>query len=250
MVRRISGCTVTRWDKAQQYEQSYWRDVAETIVAGTADELTWYRINAEKYRDLILPHLRKAADKIDKVVEIGSGPVGVATFFELGTCYATDPLEEFYRANPTLSALRNRSVTYLKSAGETLPFADRDADVVIVENVLDHTRRPDVVLDEIRRILADDGVMFFKVNVRTPIGTWIHRVLSRLNIDKGHPHSYSENSIRATLMRHGFAIRYEHVDHYDAAREADRESDRLKDRLKSVLGLSQFWFTAVCWKAS
>src|SRR6266403_5141156 len=143
-----------RWRRAQAYESRYWRTVAAQIAAGAAEDLTWYPINARKYREAILPYLKKPIVNVGKVVEVGSGPVGIASYFGVGTCYATDPLDEFYRSIPRLSALRNEATTYLSSTGETLPFADGDVDVVIIENVLDHTRRPDIVLNEARRVLA------------------------------------------------------------------------------------------------
>lgn len=238
----------TRWDKAQEYEKAYWKGVAEKIAAGAGNRLSWYRNNAAKYKALILPHLRRPAETVDKVVEVGSGPIGLATFFDLGRRYAVDPLADFYAQYETLSDLRDPAVGYVATQGEKLPFGDAEADIVLIENVLDHTQRPDLVMEEIRRVLRPDGVLFFKVNIRTPVGTAIHRVLSKTNIDKGHPHSYSHGKIRRTLESHGFEIRWEHVDDHPTARRADWNSKRWKDRAKAILGISEFWYTAVCWK--
>jgi SAM-dependent methyltransferase len=246
----MSGATMaaTRWQKAQEYEKSYWRGVAKRIAEGAGSKLTWYRNNAEKYKKLIVPHLAIPEKDVGLVVEVGSGPIGIATFLDLGRRCAVDPLADFYAEFEALSHLRDPAVRYLATPGEELPFKDGEADVVVIENVLDHTRRPDLVMNEIRRVLKTDGVLFFKVNIRTPKGTAVHRVLSKLNIDKGHPHSYSRKSIRRTLESHGFDVRFEHVDDYATSRKADLASDRLKDRAKAWLGISEFWYTAVCRK--
>ncbi|HYC77471.1 MAG TPA: class I SAM-dependent methyltransferase [Planctomycetota bacterium] len=238
----------TRWEKAQEYEKAYWKGVAERIAKGVGNQLTWYRNNAAKYKQLVVPHLRTPPDRVGEVVEVGSGPIGIATFFDLGRRHAVDPLADYYAQYGELSNLRDRSVQYVATQGEKLPFPDLFADLVIIENVLDHTQRPDLVMEEIRRILKPDGTLFFKVNIRTPLGTKIHRVLSRTGIDKGHPHSYSHASIRRTLEHHGFEIRWEHVDDYATAKKNDLASKRGKDRMKGVLGISEFWYTAVCWK--
>jgi SAM-dependent methyltransferase len=239
---------VTRWEKAQEYEKAYWKGVAERIVAGVGNQLSWYRNNAAKYKGLILPYLRRPANEVEKVVEVGSGPIGLATYFDLGRRWAVDPLADFYAQYEALSHLRDPEVQYVSTQGEKLPFGDREIDLVLIENVLDHTQHPDRVMGEIRRALKDDGVLFFKVNIRTPIGTRIHRVLSRTNIDKGHPHSYSHASIRRALSEFGFDVRWEQVDDARAARRTDLASKRLKDRAKGWLGISEFWYTAVCWK--
>jgi hypothetical protein len=93
-------------------------------------------------------------------------------------------------------------------------------------------------------------LMFFKVNIRTRFGTRIHRVLSRLDIDQGHPHSFSADSMRAVLNHHGFTIRDEEIRDYRAVRRSDLSSSRLRDQLKGLVGVSQFWFTAVCYRSS
>lgn len=240
----------TRWGAAQDYERDYWKGVADRIASGAADQLTWYKDNAAAYRSQILSLLKWPAGDIRNVLEIGSGPIGIATFFDLGQCTAVDPLHDFYQSHPALAQLRNPDVRYLTGSGESLPFATGEVDIVIIENVLDHTKDPDRVLNEIHRVLRPDGVMFFRVNVRTPLGTAVHKLLSRLRIDRGHPHSYSADSIHRLLKSHDFQIQSEQVDSFSNAWKADLASSRAKDKVKAVLGVSEFWYTAWCYRGA
>jgi len=235
-----------RWAAAQAYERSFWKGLAERIASGAANQLTWYRLNAEAYRSQITPLIKWDGGQIRQVLEIGSGPIGIATFFGAGQCTAIDPLHDFYGADPGLAKLRNPDVRYLTGSGESLPFPDGGVDIVIIENVLDHTKDPDRVLAEIRRVLRPHGVLFFKVNVRTSFGTAVHKLLSGLRIDRGHPHSYSASSIHRLLASHGFQFKTEAVDPFRPAWLADLKSDRLKDKFKGILGVSEFWYTAIC----
>jgi ubiquinone/menaquinone biosynthesis C-methylase UbiE len=235
-----------RWAAAQDYERSFWKGLAERIASGAAEQLTWYRRNADAYRSQIFPLIKWPGAEIRQVLEIGSGPIGIATFFGVGQCTAIDPLHDFYGADAGLAKLRNPDVRYLTGSGESLPFPDGGVDIVIIENVLDHTKDPDRVLAEIRRVLRPHGILFFKVNVRTVFGTSVHRLLSTLRIDRGHPHSNSANSIHRLIASHGFQFRTETVDRFMPAWLADLKSDRLKDKFKGILGVSEFWYSAIC----
>lgn len=242
------GATVRRWGKAQQYEQSYWQKVADGIVSGASGQLTWYKNRAEQCEKAILPYMRNRPTGMAQVLEIGSGPIGIATYFGWGERFTVDPLEAFYSKNLVLSSLRNGSVKYMKGSGEALPFDDKKIALVIMDNVLDHTHNPHLVLNEVHRVLEERGVMFFRVNIRTRWGTSLHHLLELLSIDKGHPYSYSLASIGKTLMGHGFSIQKETVGDYINVRTADRKSKRFVDKVKGYTGLSEFWYSAVCLK--
>jgi len=69
-----------------------------------------------------------------------------------------------------------------------LPFGDEEFSLIIIDNVLDHTREPKKVLREIYRILKENGLMFFTVNIRTKWGAFLHSILAKLNIDKEDYH--------------------------------------------------------------
>ncbi len=243
------GATQDRWRQAQRYERRYWQQVADRIATGAAKNLTWYKHRAQTCAKALQPHLHDGAAKGGTVVEVGSGPVGIVTFFEWGTRFALDPLESFYASHSALSALRSSAVTYLEGSGEALPFGDGSVAVVIIDNVLDHTQDPDRVLSEIRRVLDARGALFFKVNIRTDFGTRFHGLLELATIDRGHPHSYSLHGIRRLLAAHGFEVHEETVGDYREVRAADRRSPRWVDRVKGYTGLSEFWYTAVCVKS-
>jgi ubiquinone/menaquinone biosynthesis C-methylase UbiE len=51
----------------------------------------------------------------------------------------------------------------LASTGESLPFPDESFDVVYSANVLEHTERPEVVLDEAFRVLRSGGTLHFEI---------------------------------------------------------------------------------------
>lgn len=236
-----------RWQKAQQYEQSYWEKLAERIAEGSTKQLTWYGWKAaemEKRLEGFIP----GAENTLKILEVGSGPIGIASFLKWGDRYTIDPLEDFYKNSQSLTLLRDSTVHYGKGTGEDLPFPDGLFSLVILDNVIDHVHAADRVLKEAGRVLSKNGSLYLAVNVHTNWGALLHSVLSKLHIDKGHPYTFTPNSIRDFIGKCGFMIQLESINDYLQARTQDRNSSYLKDKVKGFTGLSEFIYYAVCSK--
>lgn len=239
--------TSKRWNKAQEYERAYWKGVADQIAANAEKQLTWYSWKASEFEKK-LKHAKIAPGRNARILEVGSGPVGIVAYLKWGEKYALDPLSSYYGENPLLVKVRNKEVNYLTGQGEHIPFPDRHVSLVIIDNVLDHVDTPWAVLDEIRRVLSDSGHLYIELNIHTKWGFVLHRLLSKLSIDKGHPHSFTAPKIRNFLKAHGYDIVFESVNDYAQARDEDRRSKSLKARIKGYLGLSEFIYSAVCSK--
>jgi SAM-dependent methyltransferase len=233
--------TSDRWKRAQDYEAGYW-DRREKAAEVAAQAPAWYGWRAEQ----LAQHLREAgfaplADGSARILEVGSCPVGVARYFPARIRVAVDPLDRVYASNPGLAAHRSPEVTYVEGRGEALPCADAAFDLVIIENCIDHVQNMDAVMRELRRVLAPAGLLYLTVNCRAPMGYWVHRVLSRLRIDPGHPHTFTPERINRLFARHGYRVAHRwNQQEYAESRAADWRSASAKDRLKALLGVSEF----------
>jgi SAM-dependent methyltransferase len=235
----------TRWLKAQEYERAYWQRLGDSIEDGTTEQLDWYKWRAGQL-EALLASVSNSVPTTGKVLEIGSGPIGIVNFLDWGERYAIDPLEPFYRQRAPLVRLRNGGATYLPGNGERLPMADGSVSLVIIDNVIDHTYAPGKILQEISRVLAPAGQMYLCVNVHTNWGAVLHDVLAKLRIDKGHPYTFTSRTLRRLLARRGFTIVFEEVDSYEQAKRADRQSASATDRIKGYTGLSEFPHKVLC----
>jgi ubiquinone/menaquinone biosynthesis C-methylase UbiE len=119
---------------------------------------------------------------------------------------------------------------------------------VIGDNVSDHVYDPDAVLNEVIRVLKPGGFLYLIVNLRTRFGTYVHKILSRLLIDKGHPQSFDAYSIRKRIARFQFSILSESVSDSREARLRDMRSNLIKDKIKCYTGLSEYLYYALCQK--
>ncbi len=235
-----------RWHTAQQYERGYWEALATRIADGSVSQLDWYRWRAEQ----LVSRLRAIGlDALTggraRVIEVGSGPVGVVGFFPAAERVAVDPLESYYASNVTLGALRNRAVEYRQGSVEALPCESDGYDLAIMENCIDHVRDVRAGMRELKRVLGANGTLYLTVNCRTPWGFLAHRALSHLRIDAGHPHTFTPHRVQTLLRDHGFTTLHFEVGSYADARKEDLAARERRARIKGLLGISEFVVSAV-----
>jgi SAM-dependent methyltransferase len=231
--------------KAQEHEQVFWQRSAAEIEEGTRGELDWYDWRAGRLE----AHLASVANRRPRdgrVLEIGSGPIGIINSLDWGDRFAIDPLEDFYRQKPSLIKLRKPGSTYLQGTGERLPFPDGSFSLVIIDNVIDHTHAPALVLQEISRVLEASGHLYLSVNVHTRWGAFLHQVLADLHIDQRHPYTFTSQTLRRFLSQHRFTVLAEEIEDYWQVKRESLRSPSVKEKVKALSGLSEFQHHVVC----
>ena len=249
--RMIKIASNSRWNKAQSYEKSHWQSLADRIKKGNVD-LNWYDWNAKNLMEMVKKAISTDTPSFasSKVLEVGSGPIGIVSFLEAAERFAIDPLCDYFSSQSALVKHRNKDVIYKNAKGEDLPFEDSYFDLVIIENVIDHVQYADGVMTDLNRVLKSGALLYLRVNLHTAWGAILHEVVSRLRIDKGHPHTFTLANIRIFLKRHGFEILHDEWQDYRVCRRENLESASNRDRLKGLSGLSEFMFTSVSKKVS
>lgn len=121
-------------------------------------------------------------------IEIGAGPYpALAAAPRWRRAVAVDPLARRYVDEGLLTAAASH-VVYVHAPGERVPLPDCCADLVIIENALDHVRTPEAVVAEIDRLLVPGGLLWLLVDLSE------HR-------DEMHPHPFNESRVRSILSR-------------------------------------------------
>lgn len=206
VLERVAAIRVER-DKHRE-ELAYWRWLIKT-EAGRKSlfapfDVAFGRWQRDRLRELgEALGLEREGESIDRsidgwcseqsVVEIGAGPYpAVAAAPRWRRAVAIDPLARSYAEEGLLPAAANH-VTYLESPGEHIPLPGGFADLVIIENALDHVSDPALVLLEIRRLLREEGLLWLLVD------------LSNYS-DHMHPHPFNEQRARELLAAAGFEV--------------------------------------------
>ena len=238
-----------RWETAQKYERGFWEAQAEKLAVGESHDMRWYQWRA----DQLVTWLRKLGfqkltDGEAHALEVGSGPVGLLAYYRAAERVAVDPLNASYARNPVFAKERSSGVVYREGRGESLPVATAHYDLVVIENCIDQVKDVDAVMRELRRATTEDGVLYLTVNCRTRLGYYVHRMLSRLRLDPGHPHTFTGERVISFLRKYGFEIIDMRVDSYGKALREDVRGPGLRPRLKALLGVSEFLASVVARK--
>jgi SAM-dependent methyltransferase len=137
------------------------------------------------------------------VVEIGGGPFpAVAAAPRWRSAVAADPLAKAYIEEGLVPALGTGHITHLAASGEDVPLPACSADLLIIENALDHVTNPQAVVREGHRLLKPGGRI------------WVLVDLSDYR-DAMHPHPFNADRVRTLLRDAGFTIDHERTsDHH------------------------------------
>jgi SAM-dependent methyltransferase len=120
----------------------------------------------------------KVGDK--EVLEVGCG-----------TGYIQSVIEKYYGIDITIDYKSFIYKPFINGSADSLPFMDNTFDVVISHWVLEHIPNPQLMLDEIRRVLRPGGMIF--LIAAYSVDTWVSQGL--------HKRSYSDLTIKQKLIK-------------------------------------------------
>lgn len=199
-----------RWEDAQQTEVEFW----DAMIKEDHSVLRVLADNSEK-----APLLREVLPRVPQTaVEVGSGPFGLGIIGylpEIPFRVAMDPLPpsplDVTNLLRRYMQQRRSPIPYLVGLGEEIPLSTESMELVICCNVIDHTSKPDIILNEIRRILKPGGLFFFDVHTFSVLGlakwhTWTKYKRKDEFLVRSHPYRMFEPAVCRQLERHGFKL--------------------------------------------
>ena len=158
------------------------------------------------------PWYTKYLKKSDVVLDLGSGngqsSIKASRFAKKVVGLEIDKeLIKIAKKSAEIKKLKN--VTFLESDLERkLNLKNNSFDKVIFLDVLEHLVKRDQILQEIKRILKPEGLMFLGVpNSQTFWKKLQKRVGINYYSDPDHKAEFSENQIKHLLLKHKFKIR-------------------------------------------
>jgi SAM-dependent methyltransferase len=189
------------WSAAQAEELRTWKD----SISASPERLFRALASAAALDEF----MRSNRITYGRCVDVGIGPLGlgwVAAFGEGSPedLIGFDPLPRIESSTgiPALdefvSGLQDR-ITFVQGRAEDGLLPSGAFDLVVCDNVIDHTERPDDVLGECRRLVSEQGTLVFGVNVFSLVGyqkwnRYSRRVHAHDSNTVLHPHSYTEKT--------------------------------------------------------
>jgi ubiquinone/menaquinone biosynthesis C-methylase UbiE len=153
------------------------------------------------YLPLLLKHHPDITEDT-RILELCSGPVCTARLLDGGEKTYLDPMLDEYRRMYPGKLPKGK---FLALAAEKIPENDHSFDLILCINGLDHVLNPELVLNEIERLIKPSGTLLIGMPVfpapLTRLRYYCERFFSLLR-DEAHPYSYSLLALRRTLSRH------------------------------------------------
>ena len=168
----MEGARAHRAQRALERQLNYQRGKQEKLSARKLELVAAGELRARRLRAR-LSAIQPIEDEA-RVLEVGSGAHGHIFFFGVKDGVGVDPLADHYRE--LFPEWQNMART-LAVGGEDLPFPDASFDVVISDNVVDHALNPRRIVEQIARVLAPGGLLYFTVNVHHPFYNAVARSL-------------------------------------------------------------------------
>ena len=184
-----------RWNRAQTAEKKFW----------IMNRKRWSVQNPNNYWRGILAHgfnLDFGFFDGKSVLEVGCGPTGV--IFELDNTKFRVGLEPM-ELDDIISGTTKRSIVR-KGIGENMPFEDGSFDIAISFNALDHSSDPVKVVQEIRRVLKQDGELLLWVYILRKKYVSLRGLLNRF--DKPHPHHFTRDDLIRRVLDDYIEMQY------------------------------------------
>jgi len=201
------------WNAAQAEELRTWTD----SISVSPERLFRALASAAALNEFMRAH----GITYRRSVEIGIGPLGLgwAAVFGEGSpedLVGFDPLPRIDSSTgiPALDEFVSRlqqRVSYVQGRAEDGLQPSGSFDLVVCDNVIDHTERPERLLAECRRLVAPNGTLVFGVNVFSTLGyhKWVRYTRPRHPNSSNavlHPHSYTERTADLLVAANGWRV--------------------------------------------
>lgn len=103
-----------------------------------------------------------------------------------------------------------KNIKLVKADAHKIPFKDREFEVIICCEVLEHVEEPEVVIKEMRRVLKENGTLIVEIDT----SNWLFKLIWYFwtNLRKGvwrdsHVHSFSVEELKKLFVKNGLRIK-------------------------------------------
>jgi len=224
------------WHLAQEEELVFW-DKKRYEPARLIEAINDKYVLLMKIKTIYPQILKEPQDK-GKALEIGIGPLclGVVSLLEPAEKWeitGIDPLPRM--ALPKLpsyldgffSELYKKNMTYVHTPAEEFDNPINSFNLVICDNVLEHTYNPHRIISNIYNLLIPGGFLVLRENTLSHLGKWRKIIISNKYHDKAHPVFFTFQELINIINEKHYDIIYAQRDRYETVKRLCGKSRRI-----------------------
>lgn len=182
-----------RWILAQKFEVEEWKNQPNI----TENEFNESRRKYGTYLTELESQLGVQDDW--KILDVGCNATCVSGIIKKGSHYGIDPLADELNLQERVPNFEIKN-----ASGEEIPYQTETFDLVVCINVIDHTRDPKKVMEEIKRVIVKDGYLIISVYTYNRFICLMRIIAEQIpglrNI--GHPHTFSQKGFERLVDEH------------------------------------------------
>jgi SAM-dependent methyltransferase len=209
------------WNTAQQSEHGFWdtkRYDPSRLIYSIYDK---YGLMLQIER--ICPQILKERTGVRRVLEIGIGPLGFGMVSLLEPSHkweitGIDPLPRMELPElPSylksfLSELYMRTKNYVQTPAEDFNEPKNSFDLIICDNVLEHTFDPNKIINNTFNLLAPGGYLVLRENTLSHLSKVRKKICMRKYLDVAHPISFTYQELIDIINQNSYKTIYQQRD--------------------------------------
>lgn len=200
------------YEKTKEHEKCYWEKRATDDVAWIYDMYGNFPL-----AQLIQKH-KADFQGAEDILEIGCGGLGVGLLWMFPRANQRIGLDVLEISEPPSNEIplfrelvlcARRNVKYLRGSGESIPCEPNSLDLVVCNNVLDHTSNPENILCSVYLVLRKGGMFCLGVDCSSIFGYLYRKIKRRISGDETfvlHPYDFTFYGLNQKLQSLGFTI--------------------------------------------
>lgn len=212
------------WHIAQESERGYWdikRYEPARLIYAIYDKYSLLMQIETNY-----PQIIKEPPNTGKALEIGIGPLGFGMVSllepsEKWEITGIDPLPRMQLPElpnylkSFLNELYNRTKTYVQTPAEEFNSPTNSFDLIICDNVLEHTFNPHKIIKNTYDLLTPGGYLVIRESTLSHYSKWRKKIFSKKYHDSAHTISFTYQELIDTIKHKGYSINYMQKDRFE-----------------------------------
>jgi len=186
----------------------------------------------------IYPQILEEPQDKGKALEIGIGPLclGVVSLLEPAEKWeitGIDPLPRMplpklpSHLEAFFSELYKKNMTYIQTPAEEFDNPVNSFNLVICDNVLEHTYNPHKIINNIYNLLIPGGCLILRENTLSLYSKWRKKIFSNKYHDKKHPFFFTYQELINIIKQNHYELIYAQRDQYETIKRICGESRRI-----------------------